>query len=1058
MGLGIELLFNMSTNSKMFEQGIKSASSGAEKFYKGFTTQLKETQNKLNLSGTTLQSFNTILKEAVPIGIDFNEALSGGSKGDQFILSRTLDGATASLETLDKGFQNFFGKTLSDDTMHKLSTDLMDMGAVKFNNLGTSIEKFTSDLNDFSPKQQKAYVDLMDRLENPKVGDSVENIADQMKRITDAPMKETTDKMDRFSKSLQTTARYALGLGSIQQIFSEIMTVQTDLAKTTWQMGVASEGAFDTANMGALKAGRANASLKNEVRNTTASFMDMNREIANNTQTSLSEVGATMNELMSMRVGSLNNDFGELAETSMLMQKGLGMSSSSANNFVRDLSLIGGVGSKDIKAAAQEISYVQQNLGLTESEAQLVGATVGKLMRQFRTFGGNSKDVAIVTKEVGKMTAAFASVGLAADDAQAIVQNMMNPDNLQKSILLWSSMGMSAADGFAMMHGEGKNMEGMTSKMVQAAKDLKTQYGGNIFALKAMSEAHGMSLEQVQALSEYDASRLQDMQKQAKLEEAANAARQGINDQMKRLKDQLMVILQSFLLPILKVLGAMLEPIVMFLSKMNEWADQGNIIQKIFGGIGRILTFGILLGIMGLLPGLGLVKKAVGGIFNLFKGGLKGPLSALKDKFGGIAKSSKDIGKSGGGMKKFTQSFKDLPDPKKILAFAGGMLMIAAGIAIIILSLTSLVKAVAEGNLAFSQLAGIALILLPVFAGFIGIMYTMPPIIKAIGQAGAQGAVGLLAFGVAMLLMGAGIYLIVTSLAKLIGAFAMLAGPQIMGALGGLIIVFVGLIAVMIAMAIIGATVGWAIAIVGAAFLMLGIGVAMVGLGIKMIVDAFRELASTVIPLLVSSFIKIGENAGMIAAGLITVALAALAFVAASFAMISGAIAFNVALLMLAGSIPLLFLLGFAAAGVGEAMLNMGMGAELMSTHFSEAVQGLRSFKEELGGGWKKVVDQVVSEIERMNEALKESKKITLGSMAAVVTHMIAGKLSSESDSKKGAKSTDYTSSLNTANTHLNTIANNTADTNKLLKELIVETKKRKVVRSTTKLTANMGV
>ena len=89
--------------------------------------------------------------------------------------------------------------------------------------------------------------------------------------------------------------------------------------------------------------------------------------------------------------------------------------------------------------------------------------------------------------------------------------------------------------------------------------------------------------------------------------------------------------------------------------------------------------------------------------------------------------------------------------------------------------------------------------------------------------------------------------------------------------------------------------------------------------------------------------------------------------------------------------------------------------------------------------------------------ALEDSQKLTLGTMAAVVTHMIAGKTSGEGDSKNGAKSVDYTSSLNIANEHLNKISNNTAQTNKLLGVLINETKKSGKIRTSVKLTANMG-
>ena len=53
------------------------------------------------------------------------------------------------------------------------------------------------------------------------------------------------------------------------------------MARTTWQMGIASKSAFNTAEMGADAASKANSALKSEVRNTTMSYMDMNRKNSN---------------------------------------------------------------------------------------------------------------------------------------------------------------------------------------------------------------------------------------------------------------------------------------------------------------------------------------------------------------------------------------------------------------------------------------------------------------------------------------------------------------------------------------------------------------------------------------------------------------------------------------------------------------------------------------------------------------------------------------------------------------------------------------------------------
>ena len=102
------------------------------------------------------------------------------------------------------------------------------------------------------------------------------------------------------------------------------------------------------------------------------------------------------------------------------------------------------------------------------------------------------------------------------------------------------------------------------------------------------------------------------------------------------------------------------------------------------------------------------------------------------------------------------------------------MLLIAAGIALVILSITLLVKAVGDAQLGFGQLAGIALILLPVMAGFVGLLWALSLVLPALGGAAGVAALPLLALGGAIFLMATGIALIIFSITKLVDSFASL--------------------------------------------------------------------------------------------------------------------------------------------------------------------------------------------------------------------------------------------------------------------------------------------
>lgn len=935
--LGINFALNFSSNTAMFTRGISGANAAFINFTQSFKENSEAMRQNFGFGTDKLEEIKSkIVSATEQMGI-FGESL-----GAEFIKNKTLAGVAGSLGSIEENLKRVFSvgngenkfQTMFDD----LNKNVASMDLKSMDIFTKSMEEFSTNIKDFSPKQTKAVIDMINALSKEHDPKKTQELVKQIEKITSAPYEETKRKIENVANQVRSFMQYTIGLGTAYSIFTEIIQTQNELARTSWMMGQKISESWNNVEYSTDKAASANWNLRKAVRDTAFDYMKMNAEIATTTQASLSEVGETMSELMKMRVGAgSKTDFKELTETSMLMQKALSMSPGIANEFVKSLSLIGGVGSKDIRVAAQELSNVQQQLGLSDAEAGVVGSTVGSLMRQFKAFGGgSSKDVKVVTKEVAKMTAAFTSVGLEAQDAAGIINKMMDPENVQKSVLLWSSMGMTAAEGFAMMQGEGKNMEGMTAKMVKVAKDLKAQYGGNIYALKAMAEAHGLNLEQVQSLSQYDAKRLKDTKKTVALEEAAAAARQGLTDQLTRIKNSLLVMMQTTLLPILKIIGGIAEAFNIVLTYINKMSTSSN---KFVAGLGTALKVLISVGLLAFIMNLKIIGGLTSGIGkNIFGwvGGLKEGVKqawtfaknlgqAMKTDGGatltqkikhawstrkgapeakGIEKigdaTSKIDDKAPNKLKGIGEAMKSFPSPKQILAVGAAMLMLAAGIAIIILSITQLVKAVGEAGLSFNQLAGIALILLPVFGGFMGMLALLPPIITAIGAAGSAGAVGILAVGAAFLLMGAGIWLVADGIAKIFLSFE-----------------------------------------------------------------------------------------------------------------------------------------------------KMGLGIQLIAQNIGVAIDGIKLFKQELGGNWKGISSGVISEIENINIKLNEMNNLVGKGMVADIVTKIQTKITGENDAQKTIETKDYTKTLEATNKHLSAIETNTGRTNDLISTLIKVTKVRRSIELT---------
>jgi hypothetical protein len=145
--------------------------------------------------------------------------------------------------------------------------------------------------------------------------------------------------------------------------------------------------------------------------------------------------------------------------------------------------------------------------------------------------------------------------------------------------------------------------------------------------------------------------------------------------------------------------------------------------------------------------------------------------------------------------------------------------------------------------------------------------------IMAVAQAASAGALGMLAFGAAVLMIGGGIAIAALGMAELVKSFKDLTGEQILGAVGSLVVVMGGFVAIIYAMIpAIGAlgAVGSAVAVpllaLGAAFLLMGAGIGIAALGLSTLVTSLKDIPFENLLALPLAFIGIGAGLYMIAA------------------------------------------------------------------------------------------------------------------------------------------------------------------------------------------------
>ena len=953
------------TDSKLFEQGMKKNASIAYNFFDSIEKQLGHLSNSFGISENNAQALGNTILNAMPKKI---QELDDDHLAKKMVHAKMIDEIHNNLDQLSQSFATFFG-----DHLHKLGKDnkliykelndaISNISSESLDSLASSMDNFINNTDKFSVDEIKNFTELLTDFKNAKSSEELEDIANQMERIN--KISENRIKIQKWTGDMSRFAKSVLGVYSLYQIFQEIIAIQNEMAQSVFQMGLQGTQAYTGISSVMMKLPGIGDNLKSNVRATTFEFLKMNRVVASKVNVSLSDAAGTMRELMSLRVGNIKGDLEDLSETSMLMQKALGMSAGSANRFIHSLSLVGDLGADEIQKAAQSLSDVGQNLGLTESEAQLVGDTVGKLMRQFRALGGSSKDISIITSEVAKMSVSFAKAGLAADDASALIQKMMDPENLSQSILLWQKMGMSAAEGISLIHGEGANMDNMSENMIRAAKDIKSAYGDNIWTLKAMAEAHGLSLEQVQALSMLTEKDIKLQRESVSIQKAANAARQGMVDQLRRIKDSIIIVLHGALVPLLQIINPLFEIIAVGMQKMNngiEWLSQNvPVVGAMLSWLIRLVLAGGLLSVLGILPKVNL------GFMGFFKN-ILGRIPVLGKAVNSIGSSFASVGKKvvGGfaeGVKKMNQAINSI-NVKNALAFGGMVAMI-----------------------------------------------------------------------------GGSVFLMSIGISKLVKSFQELTGKQIMGALGSVIIMFGGLAAMLALLGVVGASASIGLLIAAGALLAVGASVLMIGVGISKIVDSFANF-----------FTVMDSSIASVTIGILSLSSSFFLLTLSMSSFTIGAGLMSVGVLSLVGSImllttltPILSFLGKSSIRLGESIMNIGVGMELISDNVSSVIEGLSLLKSEMKDGWNGIAKSMINELNKVQNVFDNMSNDTMVKYVKTFTDSTNNSGNDKKQGKNSRKSDDY---LKISTTHLSTISSNTKETNKLLVDLIKITKNNKTNR-----------
>lgn len=665
--------------------------------------------------------------------------------------------------------------------------------------------------------------------------------------------KKTVSDVEKLNKSIDDMIQKKKAVDSLKNSFQSLFGVMPNgtelLLKLAYRVGAFS--AFQDAANAQDRMVRTLSSMgmmakegRNELGQLTTSVL----KVGTATQIMATDATEAISQLFNMRVVNPRNfaDAEELAIMTVRMGQAFDMSTEQAAQFTKSLKIIGGLGVSEIKGAADAVANVQNSLGLTSQEAGEVFTQIGFMTRRMKAFGGTVKNIQVMTTNVAKLSVTFEKAGLAASEANELLNRMLDPTKIEENVLLYQGLGMTVQDGFKMMTGDGQQFNNMSERMIGLAKKLQAQYGQSPLALQAMAEAYGLSLEQVSSLSKMTEKEIALQKEQASLEEQANKAREGMKKSWDRVMASLNIIIQAFIMPLINFITPIIKGFADFVTLISNLIDTlpilGDIIKFVLGALLFTFLLGIGKQILTLIPNIGLLGKAFGGIGNAIAGAagkFKDFISnaLLSTKSGGVL--SKIGGFLGGAGKKtptipaadtpgpsttpvpaqksgFLDQLKGL-DPKVLLAIGAAILMIGAAISMVVLSMALLMN-VMKGMTAGEIIGGIS-ILVVIMGSFIA----MVAILAGVSTAAAA---PIAALGGAILMIGGAIALVVASVALLVLSMAFLF-TVMKDTVGGEMIA--GILTLTNALLMMVAVVGPGFFVMGAALLSLGVIAAATG-------------------------------------------------------------------------------------------------------------------------------------------------------------------------------------------------------------------------------------
>lgn len=371
-------------------------------------------------------------------------------------------------------------------------------------------------------------------------------------------------------------------------------------------------------------------------------------------------------------------------------------------------------------------------------------------------------------------------------------------------------------------------------------------------------------------------------------------------------------------------------------------------------------------------PGVALFSKGIVGLAG------KG-IGAIAGKLFGIAGAQTTVGTASA-----TSASAVMKSAVAFLAMGAGVLLISAGIGLLVYSAIQLAQA--------GPMAAVALL------GLVAVVALFAVGAALLGPALTAGAVGFVAFGIAIALVGVGALLAATALVLVAGVLPTVVAYGAQGA-GAIALLGAG----MVAFALGAALAGVAAVVLGAGLLVVGVALAVVGVAVLVVAAGVMILAAGAV-VLGAGMLLTGAALMLVASTLPTVAAGALMSTVALAAMLAVSVLLGASLLLL--SVPLV-LIGpaFLIASAGAAAFGLAMGAAALGTGaMALALKAVNSSMKSIASNAKsaqKSISSMKASVSIVSDGLE-----ALGSKAKSAVSKVVDSFSSASGNAKSAATT----------------------------------------------------